>query len=1268
MSRYQWPQAPGADAVVPRGDDSRARRRHNGLRLTGLATEDAQRALRANVAAAAAAAPGTGVRTRVARAFGLVDDQLWQPLGPANLLSGQAAGSPRVSGRVRAIAVHPQGQRAYIASANGGVWATTDGGEHWVSVAGLAPTDTAGINRPAHRNACGALHVLWRDPPAGNELVFLGTGEVGANRAGRSGHMEGGVGVLVADKPLAGAANTDPWVREASNLVNDGIYRLAGDPAGTLVVAATLSGLYERPKAPASTVTWPLAAGTPFNTANQVVSDVLWTPGDPDDGSPAAQRRPARLWAWIDSGANNGLWVRDDGQVNFTQVTLDAANSAFGFTAARAVLAAAETSASAPTKVWLLVDGGVTPRLFRVSNPIASGGAPQALAVSGVPNILRGSGWYDIAIAVDPSDEDRVVMAGSYLGDPRLPAELDLTTTRDGAQRSYDASIVSDRVIADPTNAARLVYGTSAAASKMVGIGVHPDVHALVFSNLGFTLWAGCDGGVYRSDRPGSAAGFYSRNGGLAISETNYIAADPVFEGDMMCGLQDNGTIVRLSNNAWRVAVVGDGGGLVMDPTAPERWLAQYTNGTWSSSAGSWSAGPLFRGQAASGENGRAAFYSMPAVIRHTRGTAPNPVLPIAQFLVGTDRLWYTDNFGTNWVTLPTATDPLPAVIPAPPPLPAVAPLLDAAQDTLGEKVHACRWQDADTAWVLSETALHRYTRTPGSHEAGGAGTWARTTVLGKATPPTPTSPPAPAPRGKAKKRDPAPPSPATPPDPLAPLRKAGTWTEIEPNFIAAQGATPAAGALYMGTTGDPADTAVDTLWWFDGVAGAGSWHPTELRTKGANGQPLPAPVTALLVDPERADEVWVGTTVGVAMGVRSFVAAPAPGRWKWVWTMFVNGLPEAPVEDLSLFKDALSPGVTLRLLRAAIGSRGVWELRLDQAAVPALTYLRVHGGDLRHRVTAKLLRADGSTQRSWHASPDLRPRLAPSATLPAPAANVQRTAAGNAATLRRFQAALRKSTNDPRIAANGLWDAYFSEVLRDHGAPSTNVAAPPPPPGAPALPNQDQVFINKAFWELHATAANNVAEPWGTATPTEADLHDFTVALQEGTIGQAALQLAQKPWKVDIVVHQRGRAPKPGADVRVTLLWWRDPATKKRAVFNDPATWAPGNIPWAATVAAMLNSADGASAALPSGWHYAGSSNTTRRKTLAPQTLDALSPGVVTFDLALPTSPKLAVDTVIVLVAVLRAGPGDVAISTVPLRDLTLGSPHVAVRAVRIA
>ena len=92
-------------------------------------------------------------------------------------------------------------------------------------------------------------------------------------------------------------------------------------------------------------------------------------------------------------------------------------------------------------------------------------------------------------------------------------------------------------------------------------------------------------------------------------------------------------------------------------------------------------------------------------------------------------------------------------------------------------------------------------------------------------------------------------------------------------------------------------------------------------------------------------------------------------------------------------------------------------------------------------------------------------------------------------ASLRRFQAALRSSTGDPRVRANGKWDAYFSEVLRDLGAPVTAHPPVPPSPPAPGLPARNLVTINAAFWNAHMTGAHATREPWGTGTPTEADL-----------------------------------------------------------------------------------------------------------------------------------------------------------------------------------
>ena len=259
-------------------------------------------------------------------------------------------------------------------------------------------------------------------------------------------------------------------------------------------------------------------------------------------------------------------------------------------------------------------------------------------------------------------------------------------------------------------------------------------------------------------------------------------------------------------------------------------------------------------------------------------------------------------------------------------------------------------------------------------------------------------------------------------------------------------------------------------------------------------------------------------------------------------------------MEDLALFSDG-----GIRLLRAAIAARGVWELRLDVADVQDLTYVRAHDDDLRYRNAVKKKR-DLITDRSWHGSPDVRPRLAPAA-VPVPASLKatpwrRSTFPGATEPLRRFQAALRSSTGDPRIVANGVWDAYFSEVLRDHGAPTVAVLAAPP------IPALSIVQIDEAFWKLHMKAPHATAEPWGGGGPTEADLYELTANLNEKDLAGTSSSLPPRPAKVDVVIHHRGLGSIDGANVRVTLLKWIDPKTKNKAKCNDHTTWMfPGRV-----------------------------------------------------------------------------------------------------------
>ncbi len=1224
MSRYNWPRDTRGkerdDNPAERGAFTGRQRRdfdpEGSLRVSRAAQQPTHHA----GAMPGPAAPASGRH------------HLWQQLGPVSLLGGQADGNPRVSGRVNAISVHSAGQRAYAASANGGVWYTKDGGANWVSVAGLASTNTVGILRPAQRNACGALHVEF-GTAEGDDLVFLGTGELTSeptlDLTGQPESSTGGIGILVGDKPTK-SADPDPWVREAPNLVNNGVFRIVREPGGTSVIAATRTGLFQRPVSPGRDINWERPTSEPFNTLSTDCTDLLWTP--------AVGTSPARLWVWVKDGANFGLWVRATGaggDANFRKVAVDG-TSGLSYAPRRASLAASTPA----TQVWVLNDrgDGTVPALFRVTNP-AAGTQPMAHGVVGVPNILRDQGHYDIAIAVDPANPNRVALAGSYLRD----------ITPDGPQSDYNASIVSADVAPDPANSSILTYGHPTRYT-MIGIGVHPDVHALTYSNGGATLWTGCDGGVFRSDRPTSPAGFYPRNNGLSISQTDYIACHPGCEGFIVAGLQDNGVIERVSSGVWKMASEGDGGGVIFDPIIPGRYISQYVQGQWQASDGTFTTdnpkvahqNNLLKrnGTVAPTESGNSAFYSAAAAIGQKRGT-PLPANPnIGQIIIGTNRVWYTENFGApwmgtppsiRWVTLPTGTDPLPG---------------NETQDGFGQQIRVCRWQNSNVAWVLGEGKLMRYARTSGSDTAGGPGSWTRETIIKK---------------GVKNKKD------ATSAD--GPIRDSPVWTDIAVNLDPpAAGSTDpqqhgTKGAVYLGTIGKPDDTNVDTLWWFDGTS---KWFKTGLRTDASG---VPAPVTAIVCDPAFPDEVYVGTTVGVWKGVRTQIGNADPA---WTWAQRVNGLPEAAVEDLAIFSDT---NRHLRLLRAAIAARGVWELRLDIADVQDLTYLRAHDDDLRYGTRAIEIQRDSTTRRSWHGSPDVRPRVAPTlVSAPTTLPWSRATFGGTEQQLRRFQTALRSSvrastgTDDPRIIANGKWDSYFSEVLRDHGAPTVAVPGPPP---------LNLVQITAAFWNLHMKAPHSTAEPWGTATPDEADLYELTPNLIEGTFNSTSCSMPPKKLKVDIVVHHRGLDPVDGANVRVTLLWWADPSTTHAAKWNDAtgtppnSPWQPAvnNVPWTPAVNQVLNSADGkTNQAVGAGWHFALGNNTqSHRITLTGQTLDSTNSGVATFDLDLSGRKN---DSVLLLVAIIRTGntpAEDIALAPANLRELALTQSNVAVRSVRI-
>ena len=1015
--------------------------------------------------------------------------------------------------------------------------------------------------------------------------VFVGTGESTPRSDAQPGSSLGGVGIFVASGPATGIAD-DPWTLEARNLVGRGVYRLAGEPGGAGVVAATSIGLFERPAGGGAGVDWTRVGGTPFSSLQAACTDVLWTP----EHAPSVSSRAA-LGLGQGRRARRPLGPRDGRDElparRYRQGEQAEARRPGGSDAARSRLPLQRPA-------FRRQHEGQETR--SVPDRRRRRGSPDCDEVTdGVPDVLDNQGFYDLAIAVDPADANRVVLGGAafYAKNPA------------GKQYKEDDGAIFSANVA--VTGGKLTFGHPSPPT-MIGVGAHADVHDLQFSNSGARLFAATDGGVFRSDHPRKQVGFVACNDGLAVIEANFVASHPTCEGHVVVGLQDNGILEGGSTGVWQHTGDGDAGGVAFDPVRPERYFRQFHDGRWTASNGSTGFHKLLRLRQTptppitdDGKNERdaAAFYSLPAAIKHTRGATD-----FTQIVLGTDRVWYTDDWGARWWTLPSGSDPIGATT------------YNRKQDRLREAITVCRWAGAEVAWILGEGILVRLARTAGTAPAGGGpGTWTSETLLET---------------GRKNKKQGS--------SGAGALLEARTWTDIAVNFDAGAAQRGPKGALYLGTAGHPTNAAVDTLWWFDGT---NAWHPTGLRAEA-----VAAPVTAVLCDPANPDLVYVGTTVGVWRGTRTFPggAGSAPD---WAWLALVNGLPEAAVEDLSLFDSG-----GMRLLRAAIASRGVWELDLVND-VEDLTYLRAHDDDLRRRPRALDRRRNGTTLRSWHGSPDVRPRLRPSdVPLTPPAAGSPWTQGtvgpAETETLRRFQAALRSQKTDPRSRPTGVWDLYFEEVLRDHSAPVVG----------------GECQITAGFFGSVMTGTHANAEPWGSGTPSEADLYEFTQPLSEGSANRASCALPAGRMRVDVVVHHRGEIAFDGDDARVTLLHWIDdrPAAS-RAKHDDAGTWVPGNVPWTGAVNDVLNSAGGTtSRTFAGGWHFT-ESGTNRRRTLAGQLLEPAQAGIVTFDIDLRGARQ---NLLVVLVAVIRAG-ANVALAAAPLRDLALDNPNVAVRSMRV-
>jgi hypothetical protein len=526
----------------------------------------------ASAAAQAASLPTVGgawtERTNLPGADGVDFSDSPQYIDPTSESSNSGAGDRWVGGRMTALAAAPDGT-LFAGAADGGVWKSADGGQHWTPVADSQAT-----------LSIGALLVTG----SGHDYtVYAGTGE-----ANTSSDSYAGVGVL---------ASTDggsTWHRVGGPELNGAlIFRLAQD--GSTLFAATSHGLYGFNTA--SSTNWtpvlqpagPPSDGQNFNlVVGNMITDVVVRPGT--DG-----QQVVAVAGWRGGAPTNGLYVSNDGGAHFSFLA-NPQGWVPGKAEGRTTLAysAAGDRAYAIVQSPYLLNVGTNGHTLLQGVYESANGDPNGswtkiasaskLASSGsaqfIPRIGTGyqpgiQAWYNQFLAVDPSNKDHV-----YLG-----LEEVYETQNGGAGWN---------TIGPYWNFGFKCFSYTPFEGTCNHNQAHSDQHAAIIASG--KLYVGNDGGVYvrplTDHTPGDWADLNQH-----LDALQYYGAQGSGDSVIYGGTQDNGSnkvftkpASVLDDNSQPISVSsvqvfgGDGGYTLVDPANSNDVITEYTGLTVSKS------------------------------------------------------------------------------------------------------------------------------------------------------------------------------------------------------------------------------------------------------------------------------------------------------------------------------------------------------------------------------------------------------------------------------------------------------------------------------------------------------------------------------------------------------------------------------------------------------------------------------------------------------------------------------------------------------------
>lgn len=494
----------------------------------------------------------------------------WESVGPTQSSGGYAG-----LGRLNCVAFHPTDNDTYwVGSPSGGLWKTTDDGDTWevltdqnnvLGVSSIALSSTYDTDQ--------TLYIATGDRDGGS-LFSLGGGQNNDNNS---------IGVL---KSINGGIT---WQNTGlSFTTSQGIrtYALLMHPVfPEILYASTSIGLY---KTTNSGLSWTLLN-------NLMLVNIKFKPNDPE--TIFGSTFNGDIYRSTNSGLSFSMVLATDYGRTEIAVTPDDPD----------VVYAIMNGSSWLGGIFKSVDGG--------SSFINMGITYNMLGYECDGSEAGSQGSYDLCIAADPNDADKVYVGG-----------VNSWKTEDGGMT---------------WNIMNHWSGTCGGTAS----NIHADKHYLAFQNNSSVLFECNDGGIYKSLNNGLT--WTDKTNGIIHSQFYRIGVSQTNSNLILAGLQDNGSKL-LSATTWSDVYGGDGMECIIDYSNTNYMYVTYVNGK------------IIRST-----NGGLNFST--DISANIPGGKPNgawvapycidPVVP-STIYAGYDKIWKTTDRGNTWTALSPSLSP----------------------------------------------------------------------------------------------------------------------------------------------------------------------------------------------------------------------------------------------------------------------------------------------------------------------------------------------------------------------------------------------------------------------------------------------------------------------------------------------------------------------------------------------------------------------------------------------------------------------------------